>query len=134
MYISVTSILCYNGNKMDVILNYSALTIDSISLVMLLKYPPFSSFECLRYFSFYFIVLLFLFQINLCLIVGCSGISIVWSALCGFNAYSWVCISRLGIYDQFDYLPLHQVLGASLTFSISLWVYYAVVADGYAIL
>jgi hypothetical protein len=127
---SVTSILCYNGSHIDVLLNYSALIIDSTSTIILLHHLPSSSFGRLRYFSFPFIILLFLFQVELCLIVGCTGISIIWSALCGFNLYSYSCFSKLEIYDKFNQLFLQQVLVSSSIFSLSLWMYYFVVADG----
>jgi hypothetical protein len=65
-------------------------------------------------------------QVSLCLLVGCIGISIVWSALCPFTLSLYHPLGRA------TQLPPRLtaclfLLPALLTLSV--WLYYAITAD-----
>jgi hypothetical protein len=86
---TIIGILTYDNIQLDIILNYIALFVNTLALYVLCSQLPPSKFPiairilwtpCLT-------GLLFIVQILLCLYIGCTGISIVWSAQAG---YLWV--------------------------------------------
>mmetsp|Transcript_21039 Transcript_21039/g.27278 ORF Transcript_21039/g.27278 Transcript_21039/m.27278 type:complete len:183 (+) Transcript_21039:37-585(+) len=76
-YGDVICILDYNGSKLDILINYSVLT---ATIITFFGGELRSSVrrERTALFIFYFT-----FQIVLCCLLGCSGISIVWCAILG---------------------------------------------------
>lgn len=74
-------ILTYSGSSVDIVINYLIFAIDlqACSLVVIS-----SSHPKLRLLPLLSLIFAILFQIVLCLILACSGISIVWCAMCGW--------------------------------------------------
>ena len=127
---SVEGILCYEGNVIDIVLNYTAIAATIVPTILIYCYLPLE-YEHLRLFWIPYVILLFIFQVSLCLIVGCFGVSIVWSALCSFAIYSYVLFisSRSYSIPLGNLVLIQSSLSTSTLFSILLWIYYAVVAD-----
>ena len=127
---SIEGILDYNGNKLDTLLNYTAIVVNLVPLIFLFNLLP-QSYGTLRYFWILYTILLFIFQIGLCLVVGCFGVSIVWSALCSFVVYSYTVIfqPRCTGIDSNDSSNIKVSVFLSVLFSIILWTYYAFVED-----
>lgn len=65
-------------------------------------------------------------QVVLCLFVGCVGISIIWSALVGFQCVAEPALSSLSAAPA---RALRAMTCVSLTLSAAAWVYYAVTQD-----
>eukprot|EP01041_Mallomonas_annulata_P004468 gene4468-8898_t len=76
-----------DGSITDVIINYTALLLSFISLVYMLENIEHKSFPFFLGKRIWFPLTIFLiaFQIVLCLIVQCTGISIIWCSLSGFT-------------------------------------------------
>mmetsp|Transcript_380 Transcript_380/g.461 ORF Transcript_380/g.461 Transcript_380/m.461 type:complete len:177 (-) Transcript_380:8-538(-) len=82
-------ILTYAGSTKDIMINYALIAINILLVIKLFN----NNTENIRRerwgigkrwfaaFGFMFVVL---FQIVLCLIVGCAGVSIIWCAICGW--------------------------------------------------
>ena len=64
----------------------------------------------------------------MCLLVHCTGISIVWSSFVGFSATVYFYLESTNI-DSDMKSTVKILLLASTLFAIALWIYYAVVAD-----
>lgn len=77
----IVSILIYNGDILNIVLNWVMLTVSFLPFL----YQSFINLGVIlrrdsNYWFFHF-MLYFIFQIALCLGIGCYGISIVWNAM-----------------------------------------------------
>ena len=128
----VVCILTYNNHQVDVYLNYVAILLSTIPLMLtfaLLNRCKYSS--VIRHTLWIIILLfLFLFQIGLCVAVNCAGVSVVWSALVGFTPFLFVNIKYFDAtaYESVYVTFINATLHVSIVYSIALWIYYAVVA------
>jgi hypothetical protein len=130
----IICILTYNNYQIDVYLNYIAIVLASLSLiltVMLLNKRKYS--VMIRYVSWIGTIFgLFSFQIGLCVAVNCAGVSVIWSALAGFTPFLFFNIQY---FDEMAYDKAYYVAGITTSlyiselYSIVLWIYYAVVAS-----
>lgn len=126
----IQDILDYNGSGTDVILNYTAIVVTLTPILLELYELPDRS----RLWQFIWVpllIFLFTFQIILCVIVGCFGVSIVWSALCGFSVYIYYRIFHLmDVANRRTRLRLIRLsLSSSVLLSTALWIYYAATSD-----
>jgi len=82
----IISILDYDGNVLDCWINYTLLPCNLAPIIMLLQTIPSSGNEISQYRRFWapLTIGLFIYQILLCVVVGCVGVSIVWSSFAGF--------------------------------------------------
>ena len=80
----IVCILSYSGSEEDIVINYTLLTISLCSILashyqnLHEKTIQIGQFECFAFVG------VLVFQIGLCLVLSCSGISIVWGTLLGF--------------------------------------------------
>jgi hypothetical protein len=81
-------ILTYQGSQRDIILNYALLVANvvvcSITTASNVHYGTSRGLER-KLVASSALVFVAAYQINLCLLVGCSGISIIWSACAGWT-------------------------------------------------
>lgn len=66
-------------------------------------------------------------QIGLCLWLDCTGISVIWSAICGFNVVCFSHFINIDAYTATHNLWMRYTVGVSVACSIIAWIYYAVV-------
>lgn len=116
---------------LDVALNYGAIAFNLLPIVVIYyQLPP--NYVYLRYVWIPLTILLFLFQIGLCLLVDCFGVSIVWSALCGFAIRSYTSFKKSNHALQLGkqvMRAIRQSLTSAVLLSSVLWTYYAFLAD-----
>lgn len=126
----VQDVLTYHGSETDVILNYTAIVVTLTPILLILYELP-ERFRLWRFIWIPLLIFLFVFQVVLCLIVGCYGVSIVWSALCGFSVYIiyWNFNSADVINRKTRLLLIRLSLSSSALFSTALWMYYAVTSE-----
>lgn len=138
MFSSVADILTYDGSVTDVVLNYTALIVNTIVLAALCicssrsrcddnrnrKQPM--SFDLSDHCTWVLVTLfLVCFQIFLCsVIVRCVGISVVWSAQCGFSLLKFLFLPNL-----FSKKKLSAAVLVSISLSLALWIYYLIASD-----
>ena len=122
---TLLGILTYDGCTNDIFLNYVALAINTLTLIRLSHHLQSSySYRSIRHVWILLTLFLLVFQVVLCLFVGCSGISIVWSAQIGF------CWSfRSSYFPSSENVLLRLLLGTSTLLDCGLWIYYYVIAD-----
>ena len=89
----VGCILSYNGSTNDISINYILVLLNVLYCAVSIRMhgrllsttrtpqPSKSVYHALSMASLIFVVV---FQIGLCLVVGCSGVSIIWCAVCGW--------------------------------------------------
>eukprot|EP01038_Epipyxis_sp_PR26KG_P008644 gene8644-11684_t len=125
------NILSYDGSVLDCALNYVALIVTSVALTFAFISTSWHD-ERLQRLPFLMIpieIFLFIFQIVLCVIESCVGISVVWSGLCGINMLwmYWFCNSpnSLNNCKMNDVSATFFIL--SLLFCVAIWIYYAIV-------
>ena len=78
MYHRIGCILTYNGNATDTTINYALLVLNLFACAS----PFFSSRHPVKALASLFFTMCF--QVSLCLVVFCSGVSIVWCAMAGW--------------------------------------------------
>ena len=125
---TLVGILTYDGCSTDIALNYVALTINTLALIRLSYHLQSSYTYCRSVRHVWILLALFLlvFQVVLCLLVGCSGISIIWSAQIGF---CWSFRSAYHSPSSSETIRLHLLVGISSVLDCGLWIYYSVIAD-----
>ena len=74
----VWCILTYDGSSTDIIINYTMLAINLLITAFVNRHQG-----VLWWVNVLLTAFLFAFQIVLCLVIGCMGISVVWSAQFG---------------------------------------------------
>lgn len=82
-------ILSYDGSKPDIIINYLLLLINLIWCVVAFRFHSQQEPERaskLRLFAIFSLVGVVAFQIGICWILGCMGISLIWCATAGWMA------------------------------------------------
>ena len=127
----VACILTYNNHTLDIYLNYTALLFAVVPLCLIFTCADKTKYSIFVRFVSWISVLfgLILFQLLLCMLMHCAGISIVWSALCSFSPYVFFKMRTL---DATAYQRIQDVHAISVTLYLSLfycsclWVYYAV--------
>ena len=129
----VHCILSYNDHAFDAYLNYFAISLTSISLLLalLLFNPNKYSLFVRQFFWIILLIGLFLFQIILCVVVECAGVSIIWRALCGFIPFTFYSIQSFdsSVYEKQKNLHIISItMYISLVYCIVLLIYYAIVA------
>ncbi len=87
----IYGILSYNGSPKDIIINYTLLALNLIiatyPLIVLTEIHGVSNNNIIwkrRLCAFCSFIFVSVFQISLCLLIHCSGISIIWCALAGW--------------------------------------------------
>jgi hypothetical protein len=78
-------IFTYNGSTLDIALNYSVFLINVIYCT--------ASLENRKVIASGVFLGVVAFQWILCLILGCSGISIIWCAMCGWSMNQRRCLA-----------------------------------------
>lgn len=126
----IGSILSYEDSIVDVYLNYTALAITLLHLILVLSFlTRYTKSNIHYYFGVLFSFGLFAFQISLCIFLECVGISIIWSAMYGFCAYTEL---RIGVLIRCD-RPLSKGVLERVLFVLAslycslLWIYYLLV-------
>lgn len=76
----VECILTYGGNQTDIAINYAVLVINMTACAFILGQESREN-QRRALLSFLFVVS---FQVGLCLMLGCAGISIIWCACAGW--------------------------------------------------
>ena len=125
---TVTGILTYYGCTDDVILNYTSLTCSTVALATLCYHLQAQYEGSIRYIWILLTLFLLLFQIGLCLVVSCSGISIIWSSQIGL---CWFFIPAFFTEqaEKSNILPSLTLVGLSSLLASSLWTYYYLTAE-----
>lgn len=138
MFSSVAEILTYDGSVTDVLLNYTAFIVNTIVLAALCLSSARSRCEdnrsrkqpmifALSDHCTWIMVTLFLvcLQIFLCsVIVRCVGISVVWSAQCGFSLLTFLFLP-----NPFSNKKLSAAVLVSTSLILALWIYYLIASD-----
>ena len=140
----VESILTYDNSLLDVLINYFLWMISLLSVCQVNYYfinDSINSFsfrsddsnllKCMT-FPVMSQVGLFVFQVGLCLVVGCVGISIIWSANMGI-----ICIILHYFHNRrerngslrFCFNDLLKTSCVVLAMCFAAWVYYAFVEE-----
>ena len=88
---SLQCVLTYNGSEHHMIINYSLLLLDIIICGMLLSRSPSSR---RHFYAMESLIGVISFQIGLCLLIGCMGISLVWCALCGWYFHQQLSVTN----------------------------------------
>jgi hypothetical protein len=78
----VETILTYNESLSDIYINYFLIL---VTFTTLLTIPSSMNSPYYKYYLIISTLFLIMYQITLCLIVGCVGVSIVWSAYSGMS-------------------------------------------------
>src|SRR5688572_135068 len=92
--VNVEDILTYSGCKTDIAINYSLLTLIAIVIPTLTLAHP-SQLRSTRTAIYVAEFTVWTgFQIILCLVVGCTGISIIWNAFFGISLHSIAILRR----------------------------------------
>ena len=80
-------ILTYNGSERDITINYVVLVVNLIWCTVSIRFQnlqvPEKAYKLIR-FALLSLIGVAVFQICLCLFIGCSGISIIWRAMAGW--------------------------------------------------
>lgn len=87
-------ILGYAGSTKDVILNYTMVIINLIYCAVAIIKSREQADKGRRKFGLGALIFVFVFQITLCLGLGCVGISIIWCAMGG-----WIMSERRRVVD-----------------------------------
>ena len=116
----VWCILTYDGSSTDIIINYTMLAINLLITAFVNRHQG-----VLWWINVLLTAFLFAFQIVLCLVIGCMGISVVWSAQFGYYGVLAV-FGKHPITEQKELLcaVLFGVVATLLT-----WLYYLVTAE-----
>lgn len=126
----VQDILNYQGRRIDFILNYTAIVV-TLTPIFLMQYQLPVSSRLRRFVWIPLLIFLFVFQISLCVAVGCIGVSIVWSALCGYSVF--IYNTSFNPADDINgntwLLLVRLCLSGAVVFSSALWIYYMVTND-----
>lgn len=107
-FIKTGCILSYSGNVQDMKINYTVLLLNVTHAASVLQFTP--NLQRRRQRSILAakaLALLAAFQICLCLILGCAGVSIIWCALAG-----WIVTERRQLL--LVTVDLHSLRHASL--------------------
>jgi len=128
----LSDILTYNGNSLDIILNYLALLATCTTFICLFySLPEFvSRIKKLVWFPIF--LGLAIFQVVLCTFSNdsnCTGISIIWSAIDAINVLLFYQYNiKLMLYSKETLIFLDVALITSLLYSLALWIYYGITA------
>lgn len=116
----VWCILTYDGSTTDIIINYTMLAINLLITAFVNRHQG-----VLWWVNVLLTAFLFAFQIVLCLVIGCMGISVVWSAQFGYYGVL-AAFGKRPITEQKELLcaVLFGVVATLLT-----WLYYLVTAE-----
>eukprot|EP00540_Astrosyne_radiata_P011954 CAMPEP_0116834624 /NCGR_PEP_ID=MMETSP0418-20121206/7092_1 /TAXON_ID=1158023 /ORGANISM="Astrosyne radiata, Strain 13vi08-1A" /LENGTH=204 /DNA_ID=CAMNT_0004464199 /DNA_START=52 /DNA_END=666 /DNA_ORIENTATION=+ len=123
--------LDYEGNQLDVLINYPLLVVNFLVCVLALCLQPTTDaakVRKLRWYAFACLVCVTLFQLGLCSLVYCTGISIVWCAMGG-----WIIRERRQLQEstersslRTDSLALERIV---IVLDFCIILYYAFVAN-----
>lgn len=126
---TVIGILTYYGRTDDTILNYTSLTCSTVALATLCYHLQVQYEGSTRHVWIPLTLFLLLFQVGLCLVLSCSGISIIWSSEIGFCWYFLpVFFTEQAEKSHTRLLPL-TLVGLSSLLASSLWIYYYTTAE-----
>jgi hypothetical protein len=116
---TIFRILSYNNSMSDVAINYTLATLMQICILHVglhSKKAIFVSALCL-----------WGFQIAVCLLTGCVGVSLVWSANAGIMFMHARYLIKTGGYEKESY-RIHIAVIA-LASGIAAWIFYLIVSD-----
>jgi len=138
---SVSDVLTYSGSETDIIINYVTFSVVCVPFILVALHPFQLAKGKIQLHIWSSLLFFMLFQVILCVIVGCVGISIIWCAMLGFmtadyfffrfdrdgphdgsaagDALIWRCRSMTSFWSF--------VVSALLGFSV--FLYYAATAD-----
>jgi len=85
----IQAILTYNGNELDIQINYGMLLLSMICWCFTVL-RVFNTIKDFCWFTFSCLYILFGVQIGVCMFIQCIGISGVWCAMVGFAYRMWV--------------------------------------------
>lgn len=117
-------ILSYGGSEIDIVLNYVLLLVNVASCGLTLAWEGGRGYRV----ALHSLLFVMVFQIALCLALGCSGISIVWCACAG-----WIMAERRRLEDRSEGNPSAERLKilyverAIIFLDVGAILYYAVV-------
>lgn len=82
-------ILTYNGSTQDMVINYLLVVVNlaycvGAMLATTTRQQGDQQQQQQKWFALTALCFVVVFQIGICLMVGCSGVSIIWCALCGW--------------------------------------------------
>jgi len=124
-------ILLYDGSRSDILTNYpllfiNAFAVSCLRLQMCRQIPP--AHAC-RYHQYLICASLFVlfFQVILCLILGCAGISITWAACAGWLTSEIYFFGSLIISPCSSYL-IYGLALSSVTLDSMVIIYYALLS------
>ena len=120
----VVAILTYDGSQENILINYVMLLITLYTLLLLQKVSKLPHYLIFLVFSSVFLAG---YQVGLCLIVQCVGISIIWSAYSGM-IYSILHDHSKRSDEVVDENIMFQVRFQFLAVLI-VWVYYLLIED-----
>ena len=120
----VLAILTYDGSFENVMINYTMVLVTLYTLLLLQSISQLPRYSLFLLASSVFLVA---YQIGLCLLVQCVGISIVWSAYSGM-VYNILHHHARRSEEPFDENILFQVRLQFLCV-LSVWMYYLFVEE-----
>ena len=120
----VHCILSYDGSLTDTILNYTVLVLNLIvAATPILRSREGRPADNKGFRAFLSLIFTVFFQILLCLVVQCSGISIIWCSIFGWIIMDW----RKRDGNASRTIAVHQIIIMFIDLATNL--YYAIVAE-----
>ena len=118
---SLEEILTYDHCVTDIVINYALILL--LQVTVLLHRIPTKIVACTT-------IYLWVFQVTLCLIAGCVGVSVVWSAQLGILIHHrrHRLATKPSLHEE-PRLWATRFHIASLVIGFTSWVYYAVIED-----
>eukprot|EP00928_Gymnodinium_smaydae_P050416 TRINITY_DN33980_c0_g1_i1.p1 TRINITY_DN33980_c0_g1~~TRINITY_DN33980_c0_g1_i1.p1 ORF type:complete len:172 (+),score=5.60 TRINITY_DN33980_c0_g1_i1:137-652(+) len=116
---SVACIITYHHCYVAELLNYGLIAISAPSFICC--HPPEMRMYSVLAFAFFFS-----FQIVLCVAVGCSGVSVVWSAMLGYSGGAIIYIFKSWATQH---VKVKILFAPSVVLDLSAITYYACIMD-----
>ena len=118
LWAKIECILTYGGSGLDIAINYSLLILDVTFSAWWLNITNQNAMKpCIS------LIAVMIYQVVLCLILGCSGVSIVWCAVVGWYIQKSRCQSQAAS-PQKAFLCKAEI--ALLLLNASALIYYAI--------
>lgn len=119
-------ILSYGGSTRDIAINYAVLGIDVLmSCLVFLVWRDQREKRLPALGSFLFVVL---FQLTICWVIACSGISVIWCAICGWMLHEQRQLTSVESQQGFRKFAASTLHVLIIPLNIGIIVYYAIVA------
>lgn len=109
--IDIKCLLFYDYDVIAIILNYVSLVLCIVVFLVFLYAPhPYISRLKMGLWLFGFLLFLIIFQITLCIVIGCFGISIVWNAIFGITLHQSITKNGIMRITAADRNILHWII------------------------